>query len=586
MIRYRYRWSAVLLVLIASITTPMLAADSPGWSHATALPHEAYVAVEISQPDRVLQQLFEPRVKQAVTSHPEFVRQRNQPDFLQMMNLVEYFERRFETDLQGLLQKLLGGGITLGIGPGEQVLVILEAEDEKVLSEVHDFLLMIARNQEQGQNDSVRSAEYRGVTGWSFGPGQTHAILGNRLLWTNQPQALTAAIDRIQQADLPNLASLPSYQQSRKSSAKRPVASVFARMDVLKELPPVAAALDQQNNPLLTLLLAPLMQAWKQSDWLALDLDLEDLTLTMTVTSDGRADDGALPTGFAKSTEAADGAMPNLNVPRQIAGISFYRDLHRFYAAKDDLFPQRTSGLIFFENMMGIFFTGRDLTEEVLAELHPEVRMVIAQQEYPAEIGTPDPQLPGVALVFRMKRPDQFSLVAEEAWQKALGLINFTRGQQAEPGLILDKPTHAGVKYTLAAFLPPEKSDRAPAETRFNFQPALAMLDGFLVLSSTDALARDLIDALQQETKEGVVPEAGNHSIAQLNGSSLASIVRANRETLIRQNMVEKGHSREQAEAEIGMLAAVVGSIGRLQIAAGGDRAEQLTIELELDLQP
>ena len=32
------------------------------------------------------------------------------------------------------------------------------------------------------------------------------------------------------------------------------------------------------------------------------------------------------------------------------------------------LFPERTSGLIFFENMMGIFFTGRDLTSEVLAE--------------------------------------------------------------------------------------------------------------------------------------------------------------------------------------------------------------------------
>jgi hypothetical protein len=581
-----HRRYALLLVLSALITTPVLAADSPGWSPAAALPRDAYVAVEIPRPHRVFEPLFQPQVLRAVTSHPEFVRRRHQPDFLQMMNLVEYFEQRFETDLQGLLQRLLGGGITLGIGPGEQVLVILEAEDEKVLSEVHDFLLMIARNQDQGQNDSVRSAEYRGVTGWSFGPGQTHAILGNRLLWTNQPQALTAAIDRIQQADLPNLASLPGYQQSRKSSADRPVASVFARMDVLKQLPAVAAALDQQNNPLLTLLLAPLMQAWKQSDWLALDLDLEDLTLTMTVTSDGRADDGALPTGFARSTEATDGAMPNLNVPRQIAGISFYRDLHRFYTAKDDLFPQRTSGLIFFENMMGIFFTGRDLTEEVLAELHPEVRMVIAQQEYPAEIGMPAPQLPGVALVFRMKRPDHFSLVAEEAWQKALGLINFTRGQQAEPGLILDKPTHAGVKYTMAAFLPPEKSDQAPAEMRFNFQPALAMLDGFLILSSTDALARDLIDALQQEAKEGAAPVAGNHSIAQLNGSSLASIVQANRETLIRQNMVEKGHSREQAEAEIGMLAAVVGSIGRVQIAAGGEQAERLTIELELDLQP
>ena len=116
----RYRWSAVLLVLTASITTPMLAADSPGWSHATALPQEAYVAVEIPRPHRAFEQLFQPQVMQAVTSHPEFVRQRNQPDFLQMMNLVEYFEQRFETDLRGLLQRLLGGGITLGIGPGDK----------------------------------------------------------------------------------------------------------------------------------------------------------------------------------------------------------------------------------------------------------------------------------------------------------------------------------------------------------------------------------------------------------------------------------------------------------------------------------
>jgi hypothetical protein len=105
------------------------------------------------------------------------------------------------------------------------------------------------------------------------------------------------------------------------------------------------------------------------------------------------------------AAEPADGALPNLSVPRQIAGLSFYRNLHQFYAAKDDLFPQRTSGLIFFENMMGIFFTGRDLTEEVLAELTPEIRLVVAQQEYAPEVGTPDPQFPGFALIFGMKPP-------------------------------------------------------------------------------------------------------------------------------------------------------------------------------------
>ena len=68
--------------------------------------------------------------------------------------------------------------------------------------------------------------------------------------------------------------------------------------------------------------------------------------------------------------------------PGGIAAVSLYRDLHGFYAAKDTLFPERTSGLIFFENMMGIFFTGRDLTDEVLAETEPEIRLVVAEPQY------------------------------------------------------------------------------------------------------------------------------------------------------------------------------------------------------------
>ena len=38
----------------------------------------------------------------------------------------------------------------------------------------------------------------------------------------------------------------------------------------------------------------------------------------------------------------------------------------------------------------------------------------------------------------------------EEAWQKALGLVNFTRGQKAQPGLILDRVDHRGTPITVA----------------------------------------------------------------------------------------------------------------------------------------
>ena len=110
----------------------------------------------------------------------------------------------------------------------------------------------------------------------------------------------------------------------------------------------------------------------------------------------------------------------------------------------------------------------------MLAETQPDVRVVVAEQKYDERVGTPAVQLPSFAVVFRMRNPEKFAPVAEEAWQKALGLINFTRGDRAA-GLIIDRPTHAGTKYTMASFSAADVVDRSAADIRFNFQPAVAM---------------------------------------------------------------------------------------------------------------
>jgi hypothetical protein len=266
--------------------------------------------------------------------------------------------------------------------------------------------------------------------------------------------------------------------------------------------------------------------------------------------------------------------------------LSLYRDLHGFYAAKDDLFPERTSGLIFFENMMGIFFSGRDLTNEVLIETKPEIRLVVAEQEYDPAIGTPQVKFPAFALIFRLRHPEQFNEVAEEAWQKAVGLINFTRGQQAMPGLIIDRPFQGKTKYTVAYFSTSGIEDKTNLDPRFNVRPALAMPGEYLVLSSTDGLARDLIDALNQETEQTPKPLAGTHSLVELEGVQLSSILEANRKTLIQGNMVNKGNTQEQAEAGIDMLISLVKFLDRAKLDIGvHERLTRACLELKLNLQ-
>lgn len=558
----------------APTTTPGGSPESPAAANPglpepppeQLVPEDAVLVLRLSEAKPLLDLLLSEALIGAIEASPAYRAKAAEPGAQQLRNFVAYLESKFETDWPTIVRKLAGGGLTWAIGPGQSQLLVVDAEDAKMLKEINDVLFFLVKNDaaNRGADRRVGSAEYRGVTGWTFGPGEAHAIVGNRLILSNEPAALRAALDRRAEPDSPSIHRRNDYQQAAKALGAQS-GWLYADMTKLKHLPGLAEALEPGDNPLAVLLLAGAQEPLRASSTVALGFRVEGRTISLRLTGDGQADASG-PARFALPTRPDDGAMPPLEVPRRLAAASFYRDLHGFYAAKDELFPQRTSGLIFFENMMGIFFTGRDLTEEVLAETEPELRLVVAEQQYSAEVGTPAVQIPAMAVVLRMKNPKTFSRVVEEAWQKAIGLVNFTRGQQALPGLIIDRPVHSDVKYTLAFFAPPEGGDRSAVDLRFNFQPSLAVVGDRLVLSSADALTRDLIDALEAEQARGAKPIAGAQSIVRLDGKQLHSILVANREAIVRQNMVEKGASAEEAGAAIDLLLNILEQVDSLSV--------------------
>ena len=109
----------------------------------------------------------------------------------QILTMVNFFQTKYQADLPTMLGRLVGGGITLALGPKDSALLIVDAEDTKMLEEIHDFFRTIAKGEatKQGNPDRVASADYRGVTGWTFAPGESHAIIGSRLLLANRPEA-------------------------------------------------------------------------------------------------------------------------------------------------------------------------------------------------------------------------------------------------------------------------------------------------------------------------------------------------------------------------------------------------------------
>ncbi len=562
----------IALALVLGLAWPFLALETAmgaeqlppasGW-----IPQDTIVFVELRQPQALLDLAFDPGVVEAVTSLPAYQAWTLQPGYQEFVNFIQHLETVLATDWQTGVRTLLGGGVTLAVR-GNDAMLIVDSKDEQMLQQLHGVFLGIARVQdaELGQPGRVVSQEYRGVTGWAFSEEEAHAIVGNRLLLAKGPAALKAALDVRAQPEGGSLASLSTYQAAKQAAGPDAVATVFVNLAIVKQIPAVQRALDPGQNPMVSLLFGGMQEALRGSQWSVIAVDVNEDTLTAKVMADGKVTGQSGSASFAYPSQPDEGVLPNLSVPRRIAAFSFYRDLHAFYAAKDELFPARTSGLIFFENMMGIYFTGRDLSDEVMAEIRPEIRLVVAEQEYDPSIGTPRVQIPAFALILRLRNPDKFAQVMEEAWQKAIGMVSFTSGQRAAPGLIIDRPSYDGVKYTVAYYSSAEEEDKTAAHQRYNFRPALARSGDYLILSSTDGLARDLMDALKRESAEPVKPLAQVHTLVELDAVQLASILRANRENLVRQNMVNDGNTREQAEIQMDSVMTALEYLGQAKL--------------------
>jgi len=580
----------LVLVLALTLAAFMLQTTTAGQTLPPAIqwiPQDAAIVLELSEPRALLEVFTNDKATAAVTALPLYKEQASKPKFKEFLNIINFIEVTLDTDWRTGLAKLTGGGITFAVCPEDTVLLIIDAEDEHMLERLHEFFLNIARAEaeKKGQSNQVASTEYDGVTAWTFNGEEAHAIIGKRLVFANRSEGLKAVLKLRAEAKGASLVSNTTYQAAKRAAGPDVIATVFTNLKPLMQLPKVAQLLEQQRNkPLAALSFAGIVEAVRDSNWLALGLHVEDSKLVFRASVDSKTVAPTSPAAFALPGKPGEGVLPNVSVPRRIAALSLYRDLHQFYAAKDDLFPDRTSGLIFFENMMGIFFSGRDLTSEVLAETRPEIRIVVAEQEYDPAMGTPQIKLPAFAAILRLRRPEQFNEVAEEAWQKAVGLINFTRGQQALPGLIIGRPIQGETQFTVAAFSTVEIEDKTKLDQRFNYRPALAMPGEYLILSSTDGLARDLIDALSRETEHTAKPFAETHSLVEIDAAQLASILEANRETLVRGDMVKKGSTQEEAETGIDMLITVVKFVDHVKLSIGTHEAlTQARLEMKLN---
>ena len=568
--------TALLFSALVAAAQPAAPAAPPAveW-----LPEGAVYAFQVNQPAAVLDLAESFKITEMLLGNPA------DPGF---RLLIDTLGKRAGTDLKGLIRQFTAGGITYALYPGDNSVFIFDTQSPVVLDALQQFVKVMAGAHAGVPITTPASTkpsapfyqEFPGnVVAWSLDGKQFFARTGNRLILASRGETLKALFSpRTQGA----LASSALYTQARHAAGPNPAAWAFLNMAMVNQYPPSKKAL--ASTDLFDLILnGAVKQALGGSTWLAMGLGIDGKKLRLHAVTDGKL----AATGAGAFTRPGDtGVLPNLKVPRELAAVTLWRDLGQFYAQKETLFPEKTSGGILAENFLEIFFTGRDLNQEVFGKFQPQVRLVVARQQYDTAIGTPVEQYPAAALIFRVEHnAADFGEVLEEAWQKAVGLTNFTRGQQAEPGLILDRESYGGVTFTCAAFSVRAEKDRAHLPSRFNMRPSIVRDGPYFILSTTDGLAKDLIDAVNKEDARNPTQRSTAHTVVEVTSpAEIAALLNVNRTALVRQNVLSSGKKPVQASREFDQNVAWLNKLdhARLSISA---TPEGQQADLELDLK-
>jgi hypothetical protein len=214
-------------------------------------------------------------------------------------------------------------------------------------------------------------------------------------------------------------------------------------------------------------------------------------------------------------------------------------------------------------------------------------RLVVALQDETTLNPVPDVKLPAFALVLDLKPDDdEFAQRLKVAFQSFIGLANLGAAQTKAPPLELGSETFEGVTISTSRFMPakvvPGNSAtppaKAPVHNRHNFSPSAAQVKDHFIISSSLGLTRDLVKALKAPASEGEAT-----LVAEADGGALSRLVEMNRTRLVMQNMLEKGHDKEQAEAEVGFLSSLLRYFGRGHLSVRDD-ADSTRVSLDFKL--
>lgn len=581
------RFLTFLLALVgglAPLGQTHAAIDDP----ISLMPESSVVYLEISRPQEVLDRLTSKSLYEHIQALPGVDEYYKSDEYSKARLAIALLEAGIGRTWIQAIKDLAGESIHFGFDPasGTAVLVI-RGQSKDFADKLNQSLVTLASQAaaQQGKPSQVQSVVHNGIQAWMVAPGEIHAILGNLIVMGNKPEVVQGAIDKFQGTGGPtrSLLDAPEFQTVRRQMDADQVGWAYLKWAAIRSESNIDKALhDRSTNVLLEVLTGGVLDTLRDAPYVTAALRWKGnrLSLNLEVPRDATKVAAARQWFFASS-----GGQADLNPPNTIGTFTLDRDLAGMWLAREDLFTEQVlAGFAQADTQFGLFFSNRDFATEVLAELEPEMQVVVTRQQFGSGPAVPNIKLPAFALVMKMKRPEVIGKHLLIAYQKIVGLVNISGGQEGQPALLLGSEAYQGATISKATYEPEIIATNDTGPINYNFSPSCAQVGKYFIVGSSLDIVRSLVDNLQKGSSTDP-SQASQITRLDASGEEAALALEANQEMLISQTMLRQGQGRPEAERAIGAILKLVRMADHAGLRLSAKPAS-MSLELFLDSDP
>ena len=552
-------------------------------SPAEVLPPTIVAMAEAPRVERLLASVLDHPLRKRVEAMPQVRQARLAPGFSKFQLGLVFVEAKLGMKWRAAVEAMTDGGLAIALdGKTQGVVAVARARDEATLTKIRETLMQIARDdaERKGKTDPYEPIEYREAAAYKVDKA-IFATVGPWLVVTNQKELGRNVVDRLLDGG-DSLADQEQFIAARKSISGEPIA--WAYLDLAKVRAAGVAGeffKAKTDNPGAELLVGGVLSNLTQAPFATAALYLDEQQMRFVAGAPHRAE--WIPSQrdyFFASKDAAPGA-PTLRPKQTLLTLRTHRDISGMWLASPDLFDEAMNAeLAQADSNLSTLFSGLDFGRDVLGAIGPEIQLIAARQEFKdTKLPVPSIKLPSGALAMKLKDADQMARRLKISYQSLIGFLNVVGAMNGQPQLEMDTVKVGDATLVTATYLEDVRDAEGPGKIHYNFSPSVVLVDDWFILSSTKELAHELVGLTTKPAT--AVDESGTRENTALGISMpvLRKVAADNREHLIAQNMLEKGHDRAAAEKEIDALVEVLGWFQDVSLRLVTDK-QSLRLEL------